>query len=371
MHDDGYEAAYASFIEDLNRAFRAAGPPTYSQLQQASECLRARGGAARVEVLTRSNTNEILHGRRRQPPKWLWVRSFVTVLWSLATANGFSTDNIGTMDEWKWKYDAVRTAADQAARRPVSIGRHRKQGGQRSPVLHEADAQAAGAQTADAQTDARDSGVLRLLRQEGSPRWWHRYRDIAPAFLDFYLYLESAAKVVRTYEPEVIPGLLQAEAYAHAILTRYCPDASEIEIARLVELRMRRQERLRKPSFQLWAIVEEAALRNRKLDTHIMHSQITHLINISEQTNVTLQVLPPPRLPRLDDHVTIKEPITHFRFPEEHLDDVVFLEHPPDGVILTDRKEIAHYSQLMSLLGIRAARTGDVQDLLRKISMEL
>jgi hypothetical protein len=361
MPDDEYEAAHDSFIEDLNRAFRAAGPPTYSQLQQVSERLRARGGAAKVEVLTRSNTHEILHGRRRQLPKWLWVRSFVTVLRSMATTSGFSADSIGTMDEWKRKYDAVRAAADQAARRPASVGRHRKQGGQRSPALRQA----------DARTDARDREVLRLLRQGGSPQWWHRYRDIAPESLDFYLYLESTAKVVRTYEQEVIPGLLQVEAYAHAILTRHCSGASETEIARLVELRMRRQERLRNPSFQLWAVIEEAALRNRRLDTHIMYSQIMHLINISERANVTLQVLLPPQLPGLDDHVTIKEPITHFRFPEEHLDDVVFLERPPDGVILTDRKEIAHYSQLMSRLGMRAAGAGDVQGLLRKIIMEL
>jgi len=361
MPDDGYEAAHDSFIEDLNRAFRAAGPPTYSQLQQASESLRARGGAARVDVLTRSNTHEILHGRRRQLPKWPWVRSFVTVLRSMATTSGFSADSIGTMDEWKRKYDAVRAAADRAALRSASVGRHRKQSGQRPPALHQA----------DAQTDAWDSEVLRSLRQGGSPQWWHRYRDIAPEYLDFYLYLESAAKVVRTYEPEVIPGLLQVEAYAHAILMRYCLGASETEITRLAELRMRRQERLREPSFQLWAVVEEAALRNRQLDTHIMRSQIMHLIDISERANVTLQVLLSSQLPGFDDHVTIKEPITHFRFPEEHLDDVVFIERPSDGVILTDRKEIAHYSQLMSRLGMRAAGTGDVQSLLRKILMEL
>jgi hypothetical protein len=189
--------------------------------------------------------------------------------------------------------------------------------------------------------------------------------------LDFYLYLESAAQVIRTYEPQVIPGLLQVEAYARAILARSCPGAGETETTRLVELHVRRQELLRKPRFQLWAVIEEAALRNQQIDTQAMRSQITHLINISEQANVTLQVMLPPQQPGLDDHLMIKEPITHFRFPEEHLDDVVFLERPSGGVILTDRKEIAHYSQLMSRLGMRAAGAGDGRDLLRKIFMEL
>jgi hypothetical protein len=67
-----------------------------------------------------------------------------------------------------------------------------------------------------------------------------------------------------------------------------------------------------------------------------MRSQLTHLIDISEQPNVTLQVLMPAQLPGLDDHVTIREPITIFRFPEEHLGDVVFLERPSGGVFLTD-----------------------------------
>jgi hypothetical protein len=134
---------------------------------------------------------------------------------------------------------------------------------------------------------------------------------------------------------------------------------------------MRRQELLRKPRFQLWAVIEAAALRDQQAGTQAMRSQITHLINISEQTNVTLQVLLPSQHPELDDHVTIKEPITHFRFPEEHLDDVVSLERASGGVILTDRKEIAHYSQLMSRLGMRAARASDARDLLREIFMEL
>ena len=134
---------------------------------------------------------------------------------------------------------------------------------------------------------------------------------------------------------------------------------------------MHRQELLREPRFQLWAVIEEAALRNPQVDAQAMRSQITHLINISERANVTLQVMLPPQQPGFDDNVMIKEPITHFRFPEEHLDDVVSLERPSGGVILTDRKEIAHYSQLMSRLGMRAAGAGDARDLLRKIFMEL
>lgn len=229
---------------------------------------------------------------------------------------------------------------------------------------------AARDQTAD-RDDAPGGEILRLPSDAGPPQWRHRYRGMAPKSLNLYTHLESLAEVVRTYEPHVIPALLQVEAYARAILTRYCPDASDQEITRLVELRLRRQARLREPRFRLWAVIDETALRSQQASARAMRSQITHLINMTEEANVTLQLVNLAQMPGLDDHVAIKEPITHFRFPEERLDDVVFIERPPDGVMLTDRKGTAHYSQLMSRLGIRAARARDAQDHLREIFMEL
>lgn len=336
LPNDVYEAALDCFTEDLNVAHRTAGSPTYSQLQQVSERLRARGGADRVDVLSRSNTHEILHGRRPQPPKWSWVRSYISVLRTIAANNEISPDNIGPTAEWKRKYDAVRAAADQAARRPANVGRHRKQ-----------------------------------LQQTESLKWWQWGGNIALGSLNLYTYLESRAKVVRTYGPQIIPGLLQIEAYARVNLARYCVDASVNEITRLAELYRRRQERLDQLDFQLWAVIDEIALRSQQVSAQVMRCQITHLINVAEQPNVTLQVVNSAKLAGLNDHVLIKEPITHFRFPEEHLDDVVFIERPPDSIMLTDRKETAHYSQLMSLLGIRATRAGNAQDHLRRIFMDL
>lgn len=138
-----------------------------------------------------------------------------------------------------------------------------------------------------------------------------------------------------------------------------------------MELRKRRQARLREPQFRLWAVIDEAAVRSRHVKAQTMRSQITHLINVAEEANITLRMLNISQVPELDGHVTVNEPVTHFRFPEEHVADVVFIERPPDGVILNDRKETAHYSRLMSRLGVRAARAGSVQDHLREIFVEL
>jgi Domain of unknown function (DUF5753) len=369
MPDDDYEALLDGFIASLNEARRKAGSPSYTEIEQTSRRLRARHGVFRVDLLARSTTQEILNGRRKQPPKWHWVASYVTVLRAMAGANKSAADSIGTVDEWKRKHDVVHVAHELAARQPVSIGRHRKQGGRDNLAGVGTSPDMVPPPRPDAE-DAWQSRVLQMIRQAGAPQWWHGYCDVTPEWLWFYLYLESVAKVVRAYEPEFVPGLLQTEAYARAVLTRCHPDASGSEITRLVELRMRRQERLQDQRFQLWVIMGGAALEARQVDAQTMRSQITQLINISEQPNVTLQALhPEPSRP--DDHVTIKEPITIFRSPEEHLGDVVFLERPRSGVFVTDRKGITHYNQLMSRLGMRAASAQDTRSLLREIYRKL
>lgn len=208
-----------------------------------------------------------------------------------------------------------------------------------------------------------------MIRQAGGPQWGHGHPDVTPQGCELYLYLESAANLIRTYDPRLTSGLLQVEAYARAVLAQRRPDVGESEIARLVELRLRSQELLcEQSSSRLWAVIGEAALRNEQVGVRTMRSQITHLINISEQPNVTLQVLLDPGP---DDHVAIKEPITILRFPEEHIDDVAFLERSQGDVFLTDRKEVEHYSRLMSRLGMRAAEGDRARRLLREIFMEL
>jgi hypothetical protein len=378
MSEGDYEAVLDGFIADLKRAWHAAGTPSYSQMEQASVRLRACPGPVKLGVLARSTTQEILSRRRTQPPRWQWVVSFVTVLQAVARDGAVPVDSIGAIDAWKRRHDAVRAAAEMAAKRPVSVGgRHRKQAGDDTTGLPSSARHVIPPQLRATQHPAgpgkavlhAHGEILQFLRQAPGLRWWHSYHDVAPEWLEFFLSLESAAKIVRTYEPRLIPGLLQVDTYARAVLEQCRPDASANEITRLVELRMRRQELLREQdSFQLWAIVDEAALRTAQADTQTMRSQITHLINISGQPNVTIQVL---RSPGLDDHVAIKEPITIFRFPEEHLDDVILLEQPDGYVFLSDRTEAEHYSQLMSRLAMRAAAADDARSLLNKIFTEL
>ena len=92
-----------------------------------------------------------------------------------------------------------------------------------------------------------------------------------------------------------IPVLLQAEGYAHEMVSRHRPEAGETQIARLVELRIRRQALLRNPQFQLWAVVELDALRTRQVGVQAVRSQIAH---IAEKTSGRRICYPPGAAPR-------------------------------------------------------------------------
>src|SRR6516165_10734001 len=111
-------------------------------------------------------------------------------------------------------------------------------------------------------TDSEErAALLNLAREANTPGWWHAYSDILPTWLEPYVGLEAAASVIRTYQIQFVPGLLQTEDYARALI-RQGAAVSEQDVSRRAELRVSRQEVLGGPNPpQLWAVVDEGALR--------------------------------------------------------------------------------------------------------------
>ena len=366
MSNDDYQAVLDGFIADLNTAMDAVGSPSYARLEQLSEQVHGdRPRDIELVVLARSTTQEILAGRRRQPPRWQWVLSFVTTLQVAARKAGVDVSRIGTIEDWKRRHDAVRAAGERACLRAGGIGARRRERpghayvGSGASLADVRPASRTGALTyAESEEDALSAEVLGMLRQAGAPHWWDCYRDVAPDWLEFYLYLESAAEGIRTYETEIIPGLLQVEAYARAVMRQCLPRATADDIDRLVELRMRRQQQHRdsQQSRMLWAILEEAALRNERISPRIMRAQVRHLIQVAEQHNIAIQIVPAGTT----GNGTISEPVTIFRFPGKYLCDVVHLEQPGHGYFLHERKIAEHYNwhfNSLSIMGISPKAT--------------
>jgi transcriptional regulator with XRE-family HTH domain len=136
------------------------------------------------------------------------------------------------------------------------------------------------------------AGLIRLAKDARQRGWWYSYRDVLPSRFEFFIGLESEADTIRDFELAMIPGLLQTEDYARALIRGLMAfDAAEIE--RRVELRMTRQKLLTavdRP--QLWAILDEAAVRRVVGGRAIMRAQLLHLAGAGELGPTTIQVLP-------------------------------------------------------------------------------
>jgi transcriptional regulator with XRE-family HTH domain len=120
-----------------------------------------------------------------------------------------------------------------------------------------------------------------------------RLRDVPfPASFRPFVPHEAEAAALRWYEHALVPGLLQTEEYARAVLSTR-PNTSDDQIEELVAARMQRQEVLsREQPPLLWTLIDEAALYREVGTPQIMNEQLRHLADLSRRPNITIQVVP-------------------------------------------------------------------------------
>ena len=193
---------------------------------------------------------------------------------------------------------------------------------------------------------ARDT-LVTLAREANAPGWWHQYADVLPDWFQTYVGLEEAASVLRVYEVQFVPGLLQTAGYARAVISRGWPGAPEEEIERRVSMRITRQELLSKPGGpRLWAVVDEAALRRSLAGAELQREQLDRLIELNRLSNVALQIAPL----RYGGHAAAGGPFTILRFREPDLPDIVYLEQLTSALYLDKRVDVDHYAMVMDRL---------------------
>lgn len=209
-------------------------------------------------------------------------------------------------------------------------------------------------------------GFVCLAREANRPGWWHRYRDVLPEWFSVFVSLEAESQVIRAYEPHYVPGLLQTESYAAAVLRSGKPHAEEEEIMRGVALRMERQTVLSggDPPM-LWAVLDETVLRRGIGGTEVMREQLDELIEATEHPQVRLQILPFSSGP----HAAMYGPFHHFRFPLDELPDVVCSESLVGAVYFDQRDDVRVFREALDRMCAQAlppARTRAVLGALRK-----
>ncbi|MFC0506965.1 helix-turn-helix domain-containing protein [Micromonospora costi] len=218
-------------------------------------------------------------------------------------------------------------------------------------------------------TDAEEREVLlTLARDANSPGWWHRYGDVLPSWFQSYLGLEAAAALIRTYEVQFVPGLLQTPAYARAVVLLGHGAAAPDEIDRRVALRMRRQELLRRADPpQLWAVVDEAALRRPIGGPDVMRDQLTALIEATRSPNIRLQIIPFAA----GGHAAAGGAFTILRFGDQDLPDIVYIEQLTSAIYLDKRDDLDHYALAMERLCIEAEPPERTPELLGRLRDQL
>jgi transcriptional regulator with XRE-family HTH domain len=199
--------------------------------------------------------------------------------------------------------------------------------------------------------DAEREAVLGLARQANEPGWWQPYSDSMPGWLELYVGLEQAASVIRSYEPQFVPGLLQTEGYAKSVIGLGPADRSEF-VAQRVALRMRRQELIDDPDApDLWVVLDEAVLHRTMGDPAILREQLDHLLDVARRPKVTVQVLP---FDRSGEVATGGGPFSLLRFSEPDLPDVVYLEQLSSALYLDRREDVETYLEVIDRLGATA-----------------
>ncbi|MFF4778417.1 helix-turn-helix domain-containing protein [Microtetraspora fusca] len=216
--------------------------------------------------------------------------------------------------------------------------------------------------------DAERRGLLEMVREANTPGWWHKYGDVLPNWFVTFIGLEEAASVIRTYEVQFVPGLLQTAAYARAVIRLGYPDDPEESIEHRVHLRMQRQERLRqKGGPRLWAVIDEAALRRPIGGEGIMQEQLQHLLEVSMLPNITVQVMPF----RFGMHAAEGGAFTILRFPESDLSDVVYVEQLWGALYLDKREDIDPYLTAMEQLCVESTTPGGTAEIIGDLLREM
>jgi transcriptional regulator with XRE-family HTH domain len=217
--------------------------------------------------------------------------------------------------------------------------------------------------------EERKEGLLTLARGARQPPRWRRYSDVAPVTLLELIDYESAATAVSQFEPMFVPGIMQTEEYALAVLRIfYGEDSAAERVPALVDLRTRRRDLLDgegAPKFSF--LLDESVIRRLAGSRAIMSRQLTRMVDLADLANVTIQVVPFTAGPAPG----MRGPFKVVEFDDSPDENVVFLEGPRGDVISDDPEETRSYLETFARITQMALEPSESVSLLRKAAGEM
>jgi transcriptional regulator with XRE-family HTH domain len=191
------------------------------------------------------------------------------------------------------------------------------------------------------------ANLLTLTREARQPAWWRSrsYSDVLSEGLDVWIGLETEAVAIRSFEVQLVPGLLQTSDYARTVLQAYYSSEPSEQIDRRLELRIARQQLvIEQNNTPIWAVLDESVLGRHIGPAELMQSQYRRLLELAEKNNIRIQILP------FDAGVyTIPGGFAMMQLLYDP--DVVLIEYR-GGTLRIDRpEEVDAHAQVFDLLG--------------------
>ena len=210
--------------------------------------------------------------------------------------------------------------------------------------------------------------LVQLTREANATPWYQKFQDVVPDWFHVFVGLEEAAQLIRVYEVQFVPGLLQTEEYARAVILQGAPGLDPDEVERRVALRMGRQKLLtRENPPRYWVIMDEAALRRPMGGRDVHVGQIERLIDLVGEPNITIQVMPF----RYGGHAAEGGAFTIMRFPETDLPDVVYMEYLTGAHYIDKPEEVERYAAVMERLSVAGTSPDRTREILSGMLKEI
>lgn len=207
------------------------------------------------------------------------------------------------------------------------------------------------------------TALMKLLKDSAQSGLLQAYVDEMPEEYSTYIEFEQEARSVWNYESLYIPGLLQTEAYARAVIPGTMPSLTREQVEQRVQVRIERQALLqRDPPLQLWAICDEAAIHRAVGGPKVMREQLLHLINAMELPHVMLQVVPFD----VGAHPGMPGSFVVMDFPDDP--QVVYLDSMAGDLFLEEEAEVRRYTGLYEHLRALALSPDATRQLLTRVA---
>jgi len=216
---------------------------------------------------------------------------------------------------------------------------------------------------------AEQHDYMKILCRDAAEQGWLRpYHSDLPEEYTTYINFEAEATGVRNYESMLVPGLLQTEEYARAVIRGGLPMASPQEIEDRVQARIERQQVLTKDNpLKLWAIVDEAALRRLVGGKEVMGTQLRRLVNAVAEPHITLQIIPF----NSGAHAGMQGAFVLMDFSDPMDTDLIHIDSMAGDLFLESDADISRYTSIFDNLRAVAPSPDDSTAIVAELANEI